>query len=48
MAKWVSFGALALVIVLIIVAGFVGWWYVHQANPAGGVGAPVAVQVADR
>ena len=46
-AKWVSFGALALVNVLIIAAGFAGWWYVRQANPSGGVGAPVAVQVAD-
>lgn len=46
-AKWVSFGALALVNVLIIAAGFAGWWYVRQANPAGGVGAPVAVQVAE-
>ena len=34
-AKWVSFGALALVIVLIVAAGFAGWWYVRQVNPAG-------------
>ena len=24
----------------------VGWWYVRQANPSGGVGAPVAVEIA--
>ena len=45
-AKWVSFGALALVNLLIVIVGFIGWWYVRQANPSGGVGAPVAVEIA--
>jgi peptidoglycan lytic transglycosylase G len=46
-AKWVGFGALAVGMVLIIGAGWAGWWYVRQANPSGGVGPPVAVDIAD-
>jgi UPF0755 protein len=45
--KWVAYTALVLVTFAILVAGVVGWWYVHQINPAGDPGDPVAFTVTD-
>ena len=33
--KWVVWLALALVVLLIVVAGYVGWWYLGQVRPDG-------------
>jgi UPF0755 protein len=46
-AKWIGYGALLLVNVLIIGAGFYGWWYIRQANAPGAVGAPVEFNIAE-
>ena len=45
--KWVAYTLLALTTVAILVAGLVGWWYVHQINPAGDPSDPVAFTVSD-
>src|SRR5215216_4873598 len=45
--KWVAYTALVLLTFAILVAGVVGWWYVHQINPAGDPGDPVAFTVTD-
>jgi UPF0755 protein len=46
-AKWLVWTILALAIVLVLVAGRVGWWYVKQINPEGAPGAPVNFTVAE-
>lgn len=33
--KWAVYASMALVIVVILVAGAVGWWYVQKINPEG-------------
>jgi hypothetical protein len=43
--KWVVWFALALVAALVIVAGWVGWWYLGQVNPEGDPGPPVPFTV---
>lgn len=43
--KWVAYTMLALVTVAVLVAGIVGWWYIHQINPAGDPSDPVAFTV---
>lgn len=43
--KWVVWCSFALVMVLIIVAGYVGWWYLGQVRPDGEVGDAVAFTV---
>jgi UPF0755 protein len=47
--KWFAYTMLVLVMVMILVAGGVGWWYIHQVNPAGDPGppAPFTVDQAD-
>lgn len=45
--KWLGFGALILVHLLIIGGGIYGWWYIRQANPPGDTGAVVTFEVAD-
>ena len=46
-AKWIGYGALLVVNVLIIGAGCYGWWYIRQANAPGGVGAPIEFTIAE-
>ncbi len=41
-AVWVSF---ALVILLVLLAGYVGWWYLDKARPEGEPGPPEAFTV---
>jgi UPF0755 protein len=43
--KWVSYIVLTLAIVLILVAGGAGWWYIRQVNPAGEAGDAVSFTV---
>lgn len=43
--KWVVWFALALVAVLVIVAGYVGWWYLEKVKPEGDPGDAVAFTV---
>ena len=43
--KWVAYTLLVFVIVLILVAGVAGWWYIRQINPPGDVGEPVSFTV---
>ncbi len=43
--KWVAYTLLALVTVAVLVAGLVGWWYIHQINPAGDPSDPVSFTV---
>ena len=45
--KWVAYTLLALAMVDVLVAGLVGWWYLHQINPAGDPGDPVPFTVSD-
>ena len=45
--KWVAYTLLVLAIVVVLIAGLVGWWYVHQINPAGDPGDPVAFTISD-
>lgn len=44
-AKWLAYTALLLSIVLVLVAGLAGWWYIHQINPEGEPRAPVSFTV---
>ncbi|MEI6496223.1 MAG: endolytic transglycosylase MltG [Actinomycetota bacterium] len=39
--KWIMVVVATATVVAILVAGSVGWWYVHQINPSGQPGAPV-------
>jgi UPF0755 protein len=43
--KWVVWIAFALVAMLIVVAGYVGWWYLGQVRPDGETGGQVAFTV---
>jgi UPF0755 protein len=43
--KWVVWLALALVTVLVLVAGYVGWWYLDRVRPDGELTEPVAFTV---
>jgi UPF0755 protein len=43
--KWVAYSLLVLGMVAVLVAGAVGWWYIHQVNPAGDPGPPVAFTI---
>ncbi|MFW2335559.1 endolytic transglycosylase MltG [Ilumatobacter sp.] len=43
--KWVVWAALVLVIVLVVVAGYVGWWYLDQTRPDTEPGGSVAFTV---
>jgi UPF0755 protein len=47
--KWFAYTMLVVVMVLVLVAGAVGWWYIHQVNPPGDPGppAPFTVDQAD-
>ena len=45
--KWVAYTLLALLTVVVLVAGLVGWWYIHQINPAGDPSDPVSFTVSD-
>jgi UPF0755 protein len=46
-ARWIGYAALILANVLIIGAGFYGWWYIRQANAPGDVGGPVEFVIAE-
>ncbi len=46
-AKWTAYTVMVLVVVLILGAGAVGWWYVQQTNPSGDTGDPVSFTVTD-
>jgi UPF0755 protein len=43
--KWAVWLALALVTVLVLVAGYVGWWYLERVRPDGELTEPVAFTV---
>jgi UPF0755 protein len=43
--KWAVWVAFALVIMLILLAGYVGWWYLDRARPDGDPGPPRAFTV---
>jgi peptidoglycan lytic transglycosylase G len=43
--KWFAYTLLVLVIAVILIAGLVGWWYIHQVNPPGDPGPPAAFTV---
>ena len=45
MRSWVS--AFVLVMGLVVVAGYVGWWYLEQTRPEGASGADVAFTVTE-
>jgi UPF0755 protein len=45
--KWVVWIAFALVVVLVLVAGYVGWWYLGQTTPDGEPGDAVAFNVTE-
>jgi UPF0755 protein len=43
--KWIVWGALVLVAVLVLIAGYVGWWYLGKVQPDGDAGPPQAFTV---
>lgn len=43
--KWVIWLAFVLVTLLVLVAGYVGWWYLGQVKPDGDTGDPVPFTV---
>lgn len=43
--KWAVWFVFALVIVLVLVAGYVGWWYLGKVQPEGEPGPPVPFTV---
>ena len=43
--KWIAYTMLVVVTALVLVAGVVGWWYIHQVNPAGDPGPPAAFTI---
>ncbi len=43
--KWAAYVTMVVVIVLILIAGAVGWWYVRQINPPGEAGDPQSFTV---
>ena len=45
--KWVVYTLLALLMVVVLVAGVHGWWYIHQINPAGDPGDPVSFTISE-
>jgi len=40
-AKWIVWGVFAIVIALVLVAGYTGWWYLGKVNPGAAASAPV-------
>jgi UPF0755 protein len=45
--KWTVWGVLILATLLILIAGWVGWWYVERAKPDGELSEPVPFTVLD-
>ena len=45
--KWTVWGAFTLVTVLIVIAGWVGWWYLERTSPDGDLGEPIEFIVRD-
>ncbi len=45
--KWIVWLAFGLVVVLVVTAGWVGWWYLGRVNPDGPPGETVAFTVLD-
>ena len=45
--KWVAYIVLVLVIVMVLVAGLIGWWYIRQVNPTGDATTPASFTVAE-
>ncbi|HEY5664139.1 MAG TPA: endolytic transglycosylase MltG [Ilumatobacter sp.] len=45
LVKWVVWCAMALVMVLVVTAGYVGWWYLGRVQPDGPPGGDVAFTV---
>ncbi len=45
LVKWAVWLAYAVIIVLVLVAGYVGWWYLDQVRPEGELSEPVAFTV---
>jgi UPF0755 protein len=45
--KWTVWGVFALVTMLVVVAGWVGWWYLDRTSPEGALGEPVEFIVLD-
>lgn len=43
--KWLAYTSMVLLIVLVLVAGAVGWWYIGRLNPDGETTAPVSFTV---
>jgi UPF0755 protein len=43
--KWTVWGVLAVVIALVLVAGWLGWWYLERVKPEGAVSEPVPFTV---
>ncbi|MGH9134438.1 MAG: endolytic transglycosylase MltG [Ilumatobacteraceae bacterium] len=45
--KWVVWSLILVTVVLVLVAGRVGWWYIAQINPEGAPGEPVNFTVGE-
>ena len=43
--KWSVWVAIAVAVALVLVAGWVGWWYIERAKPDGELGEPVPFTV---
>jgi UPF0755 protein len=46
-AKWSVWGAFIVATVLIVLAGWIGWWYLDRTRPDGELGEPVEFVVAE-
>ncbi|WP_040491681.1 endolytic transglycosylase MltG [Ilumatobacter nonamiensis] len=46
-AKWSVYAVMCIAIVMIVIAGAVGWWYVQKLNPEGEPGAVQSFTVAE-
>ena len=45
--KWTVWAAIAVTMAVVLVAGWVGWWYVERAKPDGELGEPVPFTVVE-
>jgi UPF0755 protein len=45
--KWAVWSAIAVAVAIVLVAGWVGWWYVERAKPDGALGEPVPFTVVE-